>query len=219
MEQLALKLDSELGFVNQVLGETKPKKEYEDALRSFTIHEDPTRNYIAATRELENERIRVTVPVYSSRALYTDRNNVMHNSEGEGKNDESDELSYFQHSIPTYVQITKKEGTMLCSLLLNKDQILFNSLMFDQNKDSPVAFTDLAQALRKSPKYRGRRANKLPEPLKTSLLAYLEEKEITTQFIRALISRIWRKENLSYKSWIENILDYVLFQGPSKPTT
>ncbi|WBW70656.1 mitochondrial Mam33 family protein [Schizosaccharomyces osmophilus] len=216
MEQLALKLDSELGFVNQVLRETTPNKEYENALRSFTIHENPLLNYIAATKELENERIRITVPVYSARASYTDRNIVKQNDEGEEKNGESDELSYFQQSIPTYVQITNNEGTLICSLILNKDEILFDSLLYDQNKDSSVASTDLAQALRKSSKYRGRKANKLPDLLKSSLLAYLEENEITAQVIRALISRIWRKENLSYKSWLENILRYVLFQDPSK---
>ncbi|EPX72472.1 Mam33 family protein [Schizosaccharomyces octosporus yFS286] len=218
MEQLALKLDSELGFVNQVLGETTPNKDYEHALRSFTIHENPLRNYIAATKELENERIRITVPVYSARASYTDKNNV-EQTEEEEKSDGLDELGYFQQSIPTYVQITKDEGTMICSLILNKDEIIFDSLLFDQNKDSSFASADLALALRKSSRYRGRKAKKLPNVLKSSLIKYLEEKEITAQVIRALISRIWRKENLSYKTWLEDILHYILFQKSSNSTS
>lgn len=51
-------------------------------------------------------RIRVTVPVYSSRKSYVQTKPITHSAENENGNETSDELVFFQHSIPAYVQLT-----------------------------------------------------------------------------------------------------------------
>ncbi|KAL2314949.1 Mam33 family protein [Schizosaccharomyces pombe] len=215
-EQLALKLDSELGYVKQVLDETLPKKGYEKALHSFIIHEDPSLNYISALKETAKERIRVTVPVYSSRKSYVQTKPITHSAENENGNETSDELVFFQHSIPAYVQLTNNHGTILCALILCKGMLHFDSISFQSPQNSQAFSSDLRLILQKSQKYTGRKTKHVPASIKSSLLEFLDEQGITVKFMKALISRSWRKENVSYKHWIHNIIGFIL---PSESST